>query len=84
MFAQFTTVGRRSSWGGRTGPTLCIGLPGMDGFAVARHMRSQPELAGVVLVALTGYGSEEDRRQRKRRVSIIIWSSRFTSTPCKS
>ena len=42
---------------------LDIGLPGMDGFAVARHMRSQPELAGVVLVALTGYGTEEDRRQ---------------------
>ena len=42
---------------------LDIGLPGMDGFAVARHMRSQPELAGVVLVALTGYGSDGDRRQ---------------------
>jgi PAS domain S-box-containing protein len=42
---------------------LDIGLPGMDGFTVARHMRSQPELAGVVLVALTGYGSEEDRHQ---------------------
>ena len=42
---------------------LDIGLPGMDGFAVARHLRSQPELAGVVLVALTGYGSDEDRRQ---------------------
>jgi PAS domain S-box-containing protein len=42
---------------------LDIGLPGMDGFTVARHLRSQPELAGVVLVALTGYGSDEDRRQ---------------------
>jgi CheY-like chemotaxis protein len=40
---------------------LDIGLPGMDGFTVARHLRSQPELAGVVLVALTGYGSDEDR-----------------------
>src|SRR5262249_44265674 len=38
-------------------------LPGMDGFTVARHMQSQPELAGVVLVAMTGYGSEEARRQ---------------------
>jgi two-component system, chemotaxis family, CheB/CheR fusion protein len=42
---------------------LDIGLPGMDGFTVARHMRSQSELAGTVLVALTGYGTEEDRRQ---------------------
>jgi PAS domain S-box-containing protein len=41
---------------------LDIGLPGMDGNAVARQIRSQPELAGTVLVALTGYGSEEDRR----------------------
>jgi two-component system CheB/CheR fusion protein len=42
---------------------LDIGLPGLDGFTVARHLRSQPELAGAVLVALTGYGSDEDRRQ---------------------
>lgn len=42
---------------------LDIGLPGMDGFTVARQMRSQQELAKVVLVALTGYGSDEDRRQ---------------------
>jgi two-component system CheB/CheR fusion protein len=42
---------------------LDIGLPGMDGYNVARHMRTQPELADVVLVALTGYGTEEDRRR---------------------
>jgi two-component system, chemotaxis family, CheB/CheR fusion protein len=42
---------------------LDIGLPGMDGFTVAGQMRAKPELAGVVLVALTGYGSEEDRRR---------------------
>jgi PAS domain S-box-containing protein len=42
---------------------LDLGLPGMDGLTVARQMRSQPELAGVALVALTGYGSEEDRRR---------------------
>jgi PAS domain S-box-containing protein len=42
---------------------LDIGLPGMDGYQVAERMRRQPELAGVVLVALTGYGQEEDRRR---------------------
>jgi two-component system CheB/CheR fusion protein len=42
---------------------LDIGLPGMNGFTVARHLRSQPELARAVLVALTGHGSDEDRRQ---------------------
>jgi CheY-like chemotaxis protein len=38
-----------------------IGLPGMDGFEVARRLRAlgQP----VVLVALTGYGQPEDRRR---------------------
>jgi PAS domain S-box-containing protein len=42
---------------------LDIGLPGMDGFEVARQMRSDPDLAGMTLIALTGYGQEEDRRK---------------------
>jgi PAS domain S-box-containing protein len=44
---------------------LCdIGLPGgMDGYAVARALRGDEQLAGVVLIALTGYGQEEDRRR---------------------
>ena len=39
-----------------------IGLPGFDGYEVARRARSSPETRGVRLVALTGYGQEEDRR----------------------
>jgi signal transduction histidine kinase len=42
---------------------LDLGLPGVDGYEVARQLRKQPELEGVVLVALTGYGQEEDRRR---------------------
>lgn len=42
---------------------LDIGLPGMDGFQVAREMRQQPELVNSFLIAVTGYGSEEDRRR---------------------
>jgi PAS domain S-box-containing protein len=42
---------------------LDIGLPGMDGYKVARHLRELPELAKSVLVAVTGYGQEEDRRR---------------------
>jgi two-component system CheB/CheR fusion protein len=38
-----------------------IGLPGMDGFEVARRMRALGD--PVVLVALTGYGQPEDRRR---------------------
>jgi CheY-like chemotaxis protein len=42
---------------------LCdIGLPnGLDGYGVARALRADPELAGVFLIALTGYGQEEDQ-----------------------
>jgi CheY-like chemotaxis protein len=44
---------------------LCdIGLPNdMDGYAVARAMRADPALASMRLVALTGFGQEEDRRR---------------------
>jgi two-component system CheB/CheR fusion protein len=42
---------------------LDIGLPGLDGYEVARRLRGMPELAGVLLVAMTGYGQEEDRRR---------------------
>ena len=38
-----------------------IGLPGMDGYEVAREVRRDRRLRHVVLVALTGYGREEDR-----------------------
>jgi signal transduction histidine kinase len=42
---------------------LCdIGLPGMDGYEVARQLRQEPELTGVYIVALTGYGRDEDQR----------------------
>jgi CheY-like chemotaxis protein len=42
---------------------LDIGLPGMNGYDVARRPRSLPELARVTLVAFTGYWQEEDRRR---------------------
>jgi two-component system CheB/CheR fusion protein len=40
-----------------------IGLPGMDGYRVARRMRSEADLQSAMLVALTGYGRDEDRRR---------------------
>jgi ADP-ribose pyrophosphatase len=40
-----------------------IGLPGLDGYAVARSLRSESWGSRVVLVAVTGYGRDEDRRQ---------------------
>jgi len=38
-----------------------IGLPGLDGYAVARQARAHPGLRRPFLVALTGYGAPEDR-----------------------
>ena len=41
---------------------LDIGLPGLNGYEVARQIRKQPSLRNVVLVALTGYGQESDKQ----------------------
>ena len=40
-----------------------IGLPGLDGYAVARRLRAESWGPRVTLVAVTGYGREEDRRR---------------------
>jgi PAS domain S-box-containing protein len=42
---------------------LDLGLPGMNGYEVAAGLRKIAALDGVTLVALTGFGTEEDRRQ---------------------
>jgi PAS domain S-box-containing protein len=42
---------------------LDIGLPGIDGYEVARRIKKNPQLAHIRLVAHTGYGSPEDRRR---------------------
>lgn len=41
---------------------LDIGLPGMSGYELARALRAQHENQGAILIAVTGYGQEEDRR----------------------
>jgi PAS domain S-box-containing protein len=42
---------------------LDIGLPKMNGYEAARHIRKQPWGNGMVLIALTGWGQEEDKRR---------------------
>jgi PAS domain S-box-containing protein len=42
---------------------LDIGMPGMDGYEVARRLRQVPGLEGTVLIALTGWGQDQDRRR---------------------
>jgi CheY-like chemotaxis protein len=46
----------------RPGVVLCdIGLPGFDGWEVARRLRADPGTAGARLVAVTAYDSDEAR-----------------------
>jgi CheY-like chemotaxis protein len=68
----------------RTGPTalemgstsrpdvalLDIGLPGMDGYRVAKRLRERPEFKGVMLCALTGYTPSEADRQRHQETGF--------------
>ncbi len=42
---------------------LDIGLPGMNGYEVAKRLRQHPKFRQTLLIAVTGYGQEEDRRK---------------------
>jgi CheY-like chemotaxis protein/two-component sensor histidine kinase len=49
-------------------PDVClidIGLPGMDGNALARALRDRADTAGALLIAVTGYGQQSDRAQSR-------------------
>jgi PAS domain S-box-containing protein len=48
---------------------LDIGLPGLDGYQVARHLRADPALRDVALIAASGYGQEGDL-QRSREAGF--------------
>jgi signal transduction histidine kinase len=42
---------------------LDIGLPGIDGFTLAKTLRARPETSAMRLIAVSGYGQEKDRAQ---------------------
>ncbi len=74
MLLQITGHETRSAFDGRDALELAnsfrpdvvlldIGLPGLNGYDVARRIREQPWGRNAVLVALTGWGQEEDRRK---------------------
>ena len=44
---------------------LDLGMPGMDGFEVARRLRSAQKGRPIKLVARSGWGQEEDRRRTR-------------------
>jgi CheY-like chemotaxis protein len=48
---------------------LDLVMPGIDGYEVARQMRSDPQLQHALIVAVTGFGGEEDR-ERSRKAGI--------------
>ncbi len=68
----------------RTGPTalevaevckpdvvlLDIGLPGMDGYQVARALRARPDFRNVIICALTGYTPSEADRERQQQTGF--------------
>ncbi|MBC7415277.1 MAG: response regulator [Herminiimonas sp.] len=57
---------RAIEWAKVDPPDVClldIGLPGMDGNELARTLRTLPQLAQTMLIAVTGYGKEFDRDQ---------------------
>lgn len=43
-----------------------IGLPGLNGYQVAERLRASPDLKKITLVAMTGYGQEDDRKRSKQ------------------
>jgi PAS domain S-box-containing protein len=56
--------GVRAAAASRPEVVICdIGLPGLDGYAVARALRRHPATAAARLIALTGYGTDDDRRR---------------------
>ena len=45
---------------------LDIGLPGMDGYEVARRLRGEVGMKSIKLIALSGYGAENDLMRSKK------------------
>jgi two-component system CheB/CheR fusion protein len=66
---QVVYDGRSAVAAARTTPPaavlLDLGMPGMDGYEVARQLRSDEKLRGLRIVALTGWGQEADRERTR-------------------
>ena len=42
-----------------------IGLPGLNGYELARQVRGMPQLRDITLIAQTGWGTDDDRQQAR-------------------
>jgi DNA-binding response OmpR family regulator len=63
-FTGFAAVAAAAEFGPEV-VLLDIGLPGMDGYEVARQLRATPALADAFIVGMSGYGSDEDRARAR-------------------
>jgi CheY-like chemotaxis protein len=70
LFGHEVTVAYTGPDGVQKAVQLCpdvvvcdIGLPGLNGYGVAQHLRRTPATAKTRLIALTAWGQEEDRRR---------------------
>jgi CheY-like chemotaxis protein len=64
--AHTGTAGIRAATEETPDVVLCdIGLPGVDGYGVVSELRRNERTAGMRVIALTGYGSDEDRHRSK-------------------
>ena len=62
---------------------LDIGLPGLNGYQVAERLRAQPETKSTLLIAVSGYGQEEDlKTSRLAGFDHRFSSNQSTSTSC--
>jgi CheY-like chemotaxis protein len=59
---------------------LDIGMPKMNGYEVARRIRGESYGDEILLIAMTGWGQEEDRLRSRSRALTTIWSSPSTSS----
>ena len=55
-----------------------IGLPDGSGYELARRLRSLPQLRGAMMIAVTGYGQEDDRRRSKEAGFDLHWMKPLT------
>jgi two-component system CheB/CheR fusion protein len=56
-----------------------IGMPGMDGYELAREVRRRPANGSMLLIAVTGYGRDEDRRR-----GLEAGFDHYVMKPCKA
>ena len=56
---------------------LDVGLPGLDGFAIARDLRQRDSGHDLRIIGISGYGHKSTKTSAKRRDLMRTWSSRW-------